>query len=376
MDFDLRAGLRELGPGFALALINAMRPTGEYVFARFLPEENRASYHAEGGNMTVRPTMAGLSGMDSPYSPGGQITLSTFLEKTAKITNQVDLPEAAIRALQEIVLRLYGTGQEVTLQTIIDEILNFTDAVVVQAHLDTMEFLRGQVLNYHRIDWTFNNIKLRVDYGVEETFRPAKRTGAEGYGAAQSTFWADDRKAQRALNYQIAARIIHPQTMDMILENPANNIAVVSEDRIDGARVVGLRKVISRAGTAVQSTDLRDAATFIVYDREGEIINPAEPEGDTLKLPFQPVGKISYVGSQQDSGYRVGQGATQDPGNVTRIGYTHIAPTVENGGRVGRWADVRNPDNEPWKLQGRGVTNGLPVLESTKKSYVNETEVA
>lgn len=376
MDFDLRAALQQLGPTFALRLINALRPGGEYVFARFLPEEDKPSYFVDGGNMTITPTMAGLSGMDSPYPTGGQIAVSTFLEKSAKISNRVPLPEEAIRVMQEMVVRLRGTGQEVTIDVLVNELLNFAERLIVQAHWDTMEFLRGQTLNRHTIDWTFNNVHLKVNYGVPESHRPAKRTGAEGYGAAQSTFWADDRKAQRALNYQIAARIIHPQTMDMILENPANSIMIADEQRIEGARVVSLRKIISRAGTAVESRDLRDGATFVVYDREGEIINPADPDGDTLKLPFQPIGSISYVGSQQDSGYRVGQGASADPENTNRIGYTHIAPTVENGGRSGRWARVRNPDNEPWQVVGEGVTNGLPVLQSPKKTFVLETEVA
>ena len=204
MYFDLRAALRELGPDFALQLINAARPSGEYVFTRFLPEEDHASYYVDGGNMTITPTMAGLSGMDSPYAPGGQISLTKFLENSAKITNRVTLPEAAIRALQELVVRLRGTGQEVSLQLLIDEVLNFSDRVVIQAHIDTFEFLRGQVLNTTTLNGPLNNVYLDIDYQIPESYRPAKRIGADGYGGASSEILG--RRPQSATRFELPGR--------------------------------------------------------------------------------------------------------------------------------------------------------------------------
>jgi hypothetical protein len=102
MEFDLRTALdalRQRGTVFAIA--NQARPPASYVFASILPEETRFSYQATAGSMTVRATMAGLVGMDSPYPEGGALEVSKFSEETAKIAIRVRFPEQQLRELQE-----------------------------------------------------------------------------------------------------------------------------------------------------------------------------------------------------------------------------------------------------------------------------------
>jgi len=48
------------------------------------------------------------------------------------------------------------------------------------------------------------------------------------------------------------------------------------------------------------------------------------------------------------------------PTSNLRLGYTHIGPTEEADGALGRWARVYTPDDRQWELCGEGVTNGLP----------------
>ena len=381
LNATLGAAVRELGPNFALELSNQLQNGSGYLWQQFLPEEQRASYYVDGGTITVSSTMAGLAGMDSPYAPGGRMSITKFLESTAKIANTVRLPEQLLRQLQDMVARaqfaasLNGTSST-ALTTLIEELLNFTEKAIIQPHLDTMEWLRSQALTAGKIDWQFNKQKLLIDYGVPTSNFITKATGASGYGNPSSTFWADDRKAQRALRYKLAARVMHAETYDALVNQPANNIEVVTfSDSPDGTRRAQLRKYVNRAGNTVASSDARDTVDVIIYDREGEMLNPADPSGETLKVPFMPIGKIVYIGQGGDNGYRVGQGATPDADNSRRLGYTHIGPTVENNGAVGRWVSVIQPEREEWIIEGRGVTNGLPVIESEKKIAILETEM-
>jgi hypothetical protein len=68
-------------------------------------------------------------------------------------------------------------------------------------------------------------------------------------------------------------------------------------------------------------------------------------------------------------------GSTIDPAADMALGYTHIAPTVEGNGLPGRWADLGTPDERPWELRGRGVSNVLPVIENPDKLVVLHTEM-
>src|SRR6185436_2771739 len=106
-------------------------------------------------NMIVRTTMAGLVGMDSPYPPGGTVELSSFLENSAKIATTNTLTEGALRQLQAMMRQMQFDGT-LSNDFLAQEALNFLQKVVIQALMDTDEWLRGQALVYGLLNWTFN----------------------------------------------------------------------------------------------------------------------------------------------------------------------------------------------------------------------------
>lgn len=368
MQFDLSQAIAAIDRNQIFQIGNGARPAGNYIFNAILPEENRNSYEAKSGSMTIRATMAGLVGMDSNYPETGFAESEEFAKKVAKIANRSRLPEKLLRELQELLLRLNGNG---TTQAIQDTALNFLDKIIVQAHLDTMEWLRGQALFTGKIDWTFGKIRLLVDYGIPAANMLPARTGAQGYGGEESMFWADVRTMNRQQNAGVKTRIMHPDTKEMILGNDKNMIELVSEDTNTGAFSVKKYRIIG--GVPVLSSDPRDQASFITYGEEGEVYD----QNDTTKtktVPFCPRGAILTVGAYNGKRFTVGSGSTPPPTPV-QLGITHIAPTVEGGGTAGRWTNVYTPQNEPYAIEARGVTNGLPLIEASERLSVSTTEM-
>ena len=174
-NFDFNQVLAELGPDAAIRIANTPAWDGPGLFEQLLPELPRNNYNVETGSITIRPTMAGLAAMDSPYPPVGQIDVATFLEKTAKIASSAVLSEQAQRSMQAEFARLLLDGGD-TAAAMRQEVLNFTDFVTVQPHRDTFEWLRGQALQKGELTWTFNKKELAVDYGVPSANLFAERT--------------------------------------------------------------------------------------------------------------------------------------------------------------------------------------------------------
>lgn len=371
MFFDLTAALNVLlQSNTPFVVANQARPGSRYIFNSILPEQLRQDYHISGGNMTIRTTMAGLVGMDAPYPPGGAVSSTTFEEQTAKVANDVRLNEQQLRDLQAMIIRLQATGGN-TNQEIIRTALNFLDKVIIQAHLDTAEWLRGQAITTGAISWTYNKKKLEVDYGIPAGNKLTARTGNDGYGGSTSKFWTDLRAGRRLLGGEVRAWLMHPDTKEMVIANDANNIEIISEASDTGA--FSIRRIVSRQGNTQLSTDARDRAAFITYGDEGEIWDLANP-GATTKIPFLPRGVIVGVGNFIANRFQVGVGSTEPPPQNT-LGYTHIAPTVEGGGAPGRWARLFTPEGQPWMLAGQGVTNLLPVIEAPERIVILTTEM-
>lgn len=369
MNVNFSQVLATLPEGAAFTVANQARPPANYLFNTILPERNAFSYQAKSGSMTVRTTMAGLAGMDSPYSEGGAIEVSHFTEETAKVANRVRLPEKAIRAIQDMMMHLLLNNQPTT-ETLQQEALNFVDKLIVQAHLDTFEWLRGQALVTGAIDWTFNNKRLLVDYGIPAANFLTARVSTNAYFSTASKFWDDVKLIRRTLNRNVRAIFVHPNTLDDIIYNSANAIWNVVEN---GSQVTITRRAGGEAtGVQPEQTD-QYRVTLIPYGLEGEIMDLANP-GQTTKIKFMPEGKLLAIGADTRPRFVVGEGST--PEVQEALGYTHLAPTVEAGGRPGRWADLRTPDEEPWSLEGRGVSNGLPVLESPDLICVATTSVS
>jgi len=378
MILNFVAALMTLGANAAFRIINGARPPSDYLLEQFLPEENRPTYHAQGGNMVIRATMAGLVGMDSSYPPGGAAEASDWNAQTAKVANEVPLSEHQLRTLQDLLMRAGILGDQLaTNERLADEALNFFELVIMQPHFDTAEWLRGQALQNGVIDWTFNKKRLFIDYQLPAANFLPERTvaGGEAYHLPGSVFWNDIRQLRRTLRGQVRAIIAHPDTIDAIRYNPANQLATVGES---GSSVVFRRFARNSAGEDFPgqfSADAADVVTLVGYDREGEVINPANPD-TTLILPFINRGHLVAIGNNNVQGYVPGRGSQgEDPDDANRLGYTHIGPTVEGGGQMGRWGDMYVPQERPYQLRGRAVTNIAPVIEAPQKIARATTEL-
>jgi hypothetical protein len=357
MDFHFTDALRSLGRDFAFRIVNAARPESAYLLAGILPEVPMRSYEVKDAAMTVRSAMAGLVGMDSPYPPTGAMDISTFLERSAKIGNKVTLNEQALRSLQEMLLFLAVSGQS-TNERMVEEVLNFTNAVIVQPHLDTAEWLRGQVLATGAIAWTFGDVAVSVDYGIPAGNKLTARTGNDKYAGSSSKFWTDIRAQNRALRGSSRIiRIAHPDLVDDIVYNEVNTIQVVAMTDSQ----VTVRRMISQNGVNTPSSDARDTVEIIKYGLESEIITPTDSSTTTL-VPFWPKTRLAAIGTAVNRAYVVGAGSREP--QEFELGHTHLAPTVEASGAPGRWARVYTPEDRPWQLVGEGVTNLLPVINA------------
>ena len=371
MDFSL--ALEEIGSGEIFRLANEARTNDSYLFARYLPVRNRPSYYAEAGNMTIRATMAGLVAIDGPLPDIGSLEDSKFNAGLAKIGGKVVLNEKLQREMQEHLIRtlaLNGGTAGVTLEFMINEVLNFADKMLTQPMLDTEEYLRGQALVLGALDWRFADQHLEVDYGVPAAnFLPA-RTGTDGYGGTTSKFWEDVVTIRRLLKRNVQTIVAHGDTIDMIIHNEANKLDVIGED--ETSRTVTVRKFrgnLERPETSVQYT-----TTLTAYDEEGELHDLAN-RGKTITIPFMSRGKLTGIGRPGRRGYIVGEGGTPNPDAGNELGYTHLGPTVKGGGRLGRFARAYPPQDHPEQLIGEFEANVLPVITAEDKLATATTEM-
>jgi hypothetical protein len=374
MLFNFAEAIARMGRDAAVRIANGARPPANYLFNTFLPERNMLDYNVEASNMIVRTTMAGLVGMDSPYPPGGTVEVSSFLEKSAKIAISNTLTEGALRQLQAIMRQMQIDGG-LSNDFLQREALNFLQKVIVQALLDTDEWLRGQALVYGLINWTFNQKQLYVNYGVPAANFLTERTNSnnDSYSDSSSAFWTDLLEARRLLRYNVRAAIMNSTTMDKIVGNTANNLEILSQDN----SMFTVRKYRTVGGNTVPESDNRYQMQFTVYDEEAEVLDTtAGSLGRTQTVKFMPDGKILFIGQNTNSGYRVGQGSTDNPRNDMELGYHHIAPTVEGNGASGRWSRLYTPEGYPMQLRGEAVENSLPVILNPDKIVVATTEMA
>lgn len=374
-DFSFVEALRRLGAGAVLRVVNEARPSSRYLFNSLLPERREPSYEAKSANMTVRTTMAGLVAMSSPYPPGGLVTGSTFSESIAKIANSVMLDEPALRKLQAMVAEMRLRGSVDPTDFLMREILNFVDKVIVQAHDDTKEYLRAQALVTGAINWTFNKKTLNVNYGVPAANILAARSGTDSWDGTTSKFWEDIKLLQERLHYNVRAYICHVDTAQAIIANDENNkIDILNmSEYSNGVQTFDIRRY--RGSLERPETDARYRLRLIAYGEEAELLDPADLT-TTVKVPFMTKGKILAVGRNTNRGFIAGEGGSRDPARDLALGYTHIGPTIENGGRTGPWGRVYTPEGRPWQVVGEAVTNVLPVIEAPEKIAVASSAIA
>ena len=370
MNLNFSTALQALGPTQVFDIANATRPPAWYLWNMLLPESNFNTYNIDQGSMTVRSTMAGLAATDSPYPPTGVTEVSTFMEDSAKIANYSILPERAVRRIQA---DLAGLGMQNSQDYVVNEVLNYLDKVIVQGHIDVFEWLRGEAIQNGALAWNFNQMNLVVDYGIPAANVLTTRTGDDTWDGSTSQFWTDIRLLQAVLQYNVRAFILHPSTLTKIIDNSVNDIEMVQyTDHNNGTQSYTFRRLLG-ANERI-SSDFRDTITLIAYGLEGEVLDPSEAS-KTKIVPFMQEGKIVAIGNNRRNGYRVGEGSTDDPEKDKALGYTHIAPTVEGGGAPGRWAQLFTPEDMPMQLHGRGVTNGLPVIEAPAKIAIATSDL-
>ena len=229
LNFSFADVLNDLGAGDMFRVANEPRPMSDYLFQNFLPNMTSTEYDAESGTMTVRATMAGAVGMDSPYPPVGLIEASKFAEKALKIGAYSKLTEENLRRIQSILTNLtLNSGN--TKEFLANEVLAFIDKVIAQSMYDRIEWLRAQALVTGAISWTFNGINWSVSYGVPSGNFLAQRTGTAAWDSTASAFWADINLLYAALRYNVAAFIVHPDTLLAIVGNSANNAEIVAQE--------------------------------------------------------------------------------------------------------------------------------------------------
>lgn len=361
------------GPQGIVRLANEARSPADYLLATVLPERNIRSYVAKGGSMIVKSTMAGAVGMDSKYPEGGGMSISTFMEEIAKIAIANHLQEATIRELQNMAAEL-ALGGNSTTDMAVNAVLNFVNKLLLQPHYDRREWLRAQALFTGGIDWRFNGIGLEVDYQIPAGNIFATRTGTAAYGSTASTFWADVKEARRILGNSFRGFIVNRNTADEIIYNEANRILVTGDSGNGLIEVV--RYMGATDGLRPPSLDARERTQIVVYDKEGEVWDLANP-GRTAKVQMVPDGVLGFFGAGGRAGeFIVGEGATEDPENDRALGYSHIGPTVEGGGAAGLWAQVYTPQNMPMQLHGDAVENFLPVIENADKIVLASTAMS
>lgn len=368
---NLSSLIQGLGVDAGYKIINETRMPADYLLNRILPEMPKADFNIDMRYMTIRPTMAGLVGMDQPYPPIAKTTGETFNSRTAKVASKVHMPEETLRELRAFLTANGNSSRQGKA-----ELVSFLQGTTVQAHWDTMEFLRGQALT-GQISWQFNGIHLDVNYGIpaNNVLPPRTLASTTAYGQPGSVLWEDIHALQNVLNYNVRFFLVHPQTYTEMVSNSANSLQVTGGSfELGYFDVVRLKATGTGSNINVESSDARDRVRFFVYGNEGEIVDPNDPTS-TITMPFIKPGKIIAIGNAGRSGYTVGRGSVVGVQDDLAVGYTHIAPTVEGDFRLGRWARIYTPQERQWEVLAEGVTNGLPVVEAPTKIAIAETEL-
>lgn len=364
-----------------ITLANTAPPASEYLGQRFLPRSTRPDYDIAGGQLEITTVMAGHVGRDSKYPEGSAISLSDFQHKTAKMAQAISLGEEPTIQLQRLLtLARAGDISGRSVEDFMGEAgLNLFQKGTVQALDDSGEYLILQALMRGKIDWTFNGRRLLVDYKVPAANR-VSLTGTNKFSGSTSRFWAEITRAEKTVKGSIGI-VMSQDTLQVILDNSAHRIDIQSDvySAQRNIRTVTVRRTAQLAsdgngGFTIASTgDQRTSVTLIGYGREGQIIDPTTP-GGTIGVQMAPDNVIAVIG--QAGGNEL-VSVTGTPLPQQRLGYYHLAPTVEGswrGAALGRWGRLYTPDGNPWELRAESVENGLPVIQNAARLYIIESE--
>lgn len=360
MNLDLRAYINSIKPETLFRLANEV-PDGEMLWATFLPERQERTYHVRDSQMVVYSTMAGLTGRDSPYAPGGVIEASDFAEDIVKWSIETALGENQLIILQDLAARV-ERGESST-DALVQTLLNFADKIIAQALRDGMEYARGRAIQDGELTWTFNQKKLTVDYGYPPTNVLSRLTDVSGsWYLPTSTFWEDIELIRQLLDRRVLAVVMTETTLTNIVNQDANKIQVVELAKSRYSARYSLRRVAQVGYANTIPEDYRSQVEVVTYDRMATLYDPSSPTA-MQQVPFMDDDKVVVFG--QPTGIRFEIGSTPLPEHA--FGYTHVGPTVENKGTPGRWIRLYTPEAQPWRLVGQGVMNALPVIREPRR---------
>lgn len=369
---------------FAFRLARNANMPGDYYLEQFMPSENRPDWHTTGGTMTIVPTILGEVAMDTPYPPMGNMQASSFFEKISKFAGQMFFTEAQQRELVNMIngLRVaasmdlrdgYGdinTQFNMISQTgradgntingaRINAILGIS-AAIQKSHFDTREYLRGQAMTEGAINYVFNNVKMDIDYKI-----PANNI---------KTYTVNDRFDQSAskwwdfvkLAYKMFANpkfIMNSNAYYDIVDNDVNKIETID--------ITGMDRRIAkyRSDAITQKRDARERLSLTVYNKAGAIMDV--PTNSLKSKAFIKDKRVVVVGDMLNGdGIELANAGVTDPDNELRLGYTHVGPTIEGGGRPGIYARIFSPEGKPYQVLAETATNMLPVIWNPKKLLI------
>lgn len=373
------------GDNFAFRMARAATQPSDYLFERIMPSMNKNTWHTSGGTMTITPTILGDVSMDTPYPPMGVMEAATFFEKIGKFAGMMFFNEEQQKELLDIIngLRIEssmdrrdGFGDINTQFNMVREtgradgntingarinaVLGISNSIQ-KSHWDTREYLRGEALTEGLINYTFNNIKMEIDYKI-----PAANvdtySGNNRFDQSTSKFWDWVFKVFRTMvNPQF---FMNSTSYYEIANNPANQIV---NFELQGT----VRSMIRyRDNVIQQKRDSREQIQVNIYDKAGSIMNAAAKT--LVSKPFLKGKRIFAVGDLNTSEIELSLGGMTDPDDQLRLGYTHIGPTIEGGGRSGIYARIYSPEGKPMQVLAETATNMLPVILNPKKLMITK----
>lgn len=376
---------QNLRPGetFAWRMAQNANPPSELLFNQMMPRENKNSWNVNGGTMTMTPTILGDVAMDAYPAPMGNLEATIFSENVSKFGGQMFFNEQQqrefIQAEQDIRLNASYAGRDAAgnmesqirmlaetgradNSTIngarINRILGIVNTIFA-SHYQTSEWLAGEALTEGKIVYTFNGLSQSINYNIPST-NFFEYSGNDRFDQSASKWWTFVRAVNRILDSP--QFYMNSNSYYDIVENDVNKIQEIA---IDGT----VRRMTKYRDDAItQKRDANESLSVNIYDKAGSVM---DVNTKTLKsLPFLKDKRVVVVGELNQSEIQLDLGGVTDPDNNLRIGYTHVGPSVEAGGRPGIYANIFSKPEMPMQLHVLTYVNMLPVILNPKKVII------
>lgn len=340
--------------------------SGAYPILSFiLPPKDKMSYSAGASVLSIHPTVAEPTALSSPYAKGGYALVGDTSQQTYKYTVQTLLEENFLRELQDLIVHSLARGNDGAVQDFLfNKLIDFYDTVILTPQFQTWEFAGTKSIFDGAQTWDANGVHVKIDhrYAAERVLAP--RTGADAWDKASSKFWDDWNLLHDALDTPPSLLMAGNKTARAFLYNSANNITITKEIRPAGAQYVIYefyrhnknQQRIDGVRAAGRLLGLNNRATF-----------KTETGGNEVRW-FAPEGKLVALADYT-------QGVAFGASDIDGFGITHVGPTIENFGAAGMFGELFQPQNEPYTIKGRSVSNFAPVLRSNRMVCVAQSEI-